>query len=164
MNGALYDTQQNSSFSFTPDDNGTYVISVQVTDNGGMASLPATTSIAVQNVAPTNVQIVGLPTSAPEGISIPISVSLVDSGAADTFVYSWTIRRNGELVHSLEQASPAWNFLPNDDGAYEFRLRVRDDDTSVGNEITFVRNLNVMNEVRRGSGLKPNNGFSGRKQ
>jgi hypothetical protein len=52
-NGALYDTQQNSSFSFTPDDNGTY--SVQVTDNGGMASLPATTSIAVQNVAPTNV-------------------------------------------------------------------------------------------------------------
>ena len=144
-NGAPYETHQNPNYNFTPDDNGAYVISVQVTDNAGMASLSTATTIAVQNVAPTNVQIVGLPTSAPEGIPIPISVSLVDSGAADTFVYSWTIRRNGDLVQSFEQTTPAWSFLPNDDGAYEFTLKVRDDDTSLVNEITAVRTLTVMN-------------------
>jgi hypothetical protein len=144
-NGALYDTQQNPTFNFTPDDNGTYVISVHVTDNGGMTSLPATTTVEVQNVVPSNVQIVGLPANAPEGIPIPLSVSLNESGGADTFVYSWTIRRNGEIVQSFEQASPDWSFLPNDDGAYEFTLKVRDDDTSVGSEITVVRALNVLN-------------------
>jgi hypothetical protein len=52
-NGNPYTTGSSSSFSFTPDDNGTYVVSLTATDkDGGVGTAPQKT-ISVTNVAPT---------------------------------------------------------------------------------------------------------------
>src|SRR5262249_31151372 len=52
-NGAAYASGSAASFSFTPDDNGTYVVTLTATDKDGGVSQPASATLTVDNVAPT---------------------------------------------------------------------------------------------------------------
>ena len=52
-NGSAYASDTTSAIDFTPDDEGTYVLTVVATDDDGADSAPLTASIDVTNVAPT---------------------------------------------------------------------------------------------------------------
>ena len=139
-NGANYETQQNSSYSFTPNDNGTYVISVQVTDNAGMASQPATTTIAVQNVVPTAT--VGNDVTTTSGVSITLDGSLTDPGSQDTHSFRWRVAAsNGQqLAEGLEKS---FTFTPSGSGTYTLTFTVGDSDGGQSSDTVFVNVVNV---------------------
>lgn len=87
-NGALFAGGSGSAFMFTPDDNGTYVVDLMVTDDDGGSGSDSKT-IMVSNVAPT-ATINSAPPS-PMGTAISLSGSLSDPGSADTHtaVFDW---------------------------------------------------------------------------
>jgi hypothetical protein len=145
--GLLIGSYEQTDYSFNPGDNGTYTIQVISQDNGGAISQPASITIQVNNVVPSQIQIAGLPSSASEGQSIPLSISKQDPGYADTFVYQWKVLRNGESYLSFEQPTAAWTFTPSDDGNYEFEVKVRDDDMSAEEALTATASLTVTNRA-----------------
>jgi uncharacterized delta-60 repeat protein len=69
-NGSAYASGTSSSFSFTPNDNGSYVVSLVVADDDSGVGSDSKT-IAVTNVAPT--ASAGGPYSVPEGSTVPVS-------------------------------------------------------------------------------------------
>src|SRR5205807_399003 len=69
-NGAAYTSGSESSLNFRPDDNASYVVTLNVTDNDGGTG-NATQTITVTNVPPT-VSITGAPANSPEGTAIPL--------------------------------------------------------------------------------------------
>lgn len=144
-NGEAYAEGEGAEVAFTPDDNGTYIVTMTATDNGG-ASSSATATIDVLNVAP-EVAIVGLPESGVEGTEISLASTVADPGAADTHTYAWEILKDGELYQSGEGDS--LSFTPDDEGSYEVRLTVTDDDggatTAIGT--VAVANANPVAEI-----------------
>ncbi|MBC8351233.1 MAG: hypothetical protein H8E66_04565 [Planctomycetes bacterium] len=80
--GTAYAAGSGPSFSFTPDDNGNYVVTLTAADEDG-GSGSASTSLAVTNVAPSLTA--SLSTSViNEGSSVTISGTYTDPGSADT--------------------------------------------------------------------------------
>jgi endonuclease G len=77
-NGAPFSTSPN----FTPDDDGTYVVSVVVSD--GTATGADSKSVTVSNVDPVIAGVAGPTASLSLGASATITVSYSDAGAADT--------------------------------------------------------------------------------
>ena len=129
-NGNPYATGADSSFSFTPDDNGAYLVSLTVTDNDGGSSKDSKT-ITVANVNPS-AAIDGAPASSPEGPTINLTSTVTDPGAADTFSYAWSVTKNGSQF--AVGAAPSFSFTPNGNGAYLVSLVVTDDDGGVGRD------------------------------
>src|SRR5207249_3101773 len=85
-----------ASLSFTPDDNGTYAVTLTVTDKDGGAG-SAATSIIVSNVAPA-ASINGAPDSGVVGTPISLTSSVSDPSPIDTgapFTYAWSVTKNG---------------------------------------------------------------------
>ncbi len=81
--GTVLATGANSTFSFTPEDNGAYVVSLKVTDDdGGEGS--ASQTIQASNVAPVLSNMQYNPMSVNEGGSLTVSGSLSDPGAKDS--------------------------------------------------------------------------------
>lgn len=89
-NGAAYASGTGEAIAFTPDDDGSYAVSVIVTDAGG-ATGSASQSVVVTNVSPAVVSVSGPAGPLQLGASAAISVSYVDSGAGDTHtaLFSW---------------------------------------------------------------------------
>ena len=85
-NGAAYLTGADTSFTFTPDDDASYVVSLKVTDSAGYETT-VTETIAVANVAPT-LTLTGDAT-VDEGSVFTLSLSATDPGA-DT-ITQWDI-------------------------------------------------------------------------
>src|SRR5262249_29432554 len=84
-NGNAYASGTAPPLPRTPDENGTYGVSLTVTDHdSGTRSTSAT--INVTNVAPT-VAITGAPASSPEGTALALGSSVTDPGTHDTFAY-----------------------------------------------------------------------------
>ena len=131
-NGVAYGTGAAATFSFTPNDNGTYVVSLTATDkDGGVGS--ASKSITVNNVAPTST-INGAPASSPEGTVINLTSTVTDAGSADAsagFSYAWNVTKNGAAFAS--GTTSALSFTPNDNGTYVVSLSATDKDGGVGN-------------------------------
>jgi len=82
-NGSSFAAGSGPTLTFTPDDNGTYVVSLAVTNTGGTATDSKT--INVTNVAPT---VLGLPTLVSIGTGTTITTSFTatftDPGTKDT--------------------------------------------------------------------------------
>ena len=79
-----------TSFTFTPDDDGSYQVVLTVSDEDG-GSTTATQSIAVDNVLPAP-QIVSIGTPRVEGTAIAVTGSATDPGGAnDALTYSWQV-------------------------------------------------------------------------
>ena len=141
-NGNPYATGSAASFSFTPDDNGTYVVNLNVTDkDSGTGSNSKT--INVTNVAPT-VAITGAPASSPEGTAINLGSSVTDPSSADTgagFTYAWSVTKNGNPYATGSAAS--FNFTPNDNGTYVVNLNATDKDSGTGSDSKTINVTNV---------------------
>ncbi len=125
----------------TPSD--VYPISVTVQEGfpAAGASLNDTTSITVDNVAPT-IAITGAPGSSPEGTLINLGSSVSDPGTLDTFTYLWEVSStNGQVIPN--GASPSFSFTPDDNGTYTVTLTVTDDDGGVDTDTAIITVTNV---------------------
>jgi PKD repeat protein len=138
-NGQVVADGSGETFSFTPNDNGTYTVTFKVVDDDkGVGS--AEVVIFVNNVAPT-VAIGGVPKSSPEGTTITLDSKVTDPGTADTHTLEWFIAKNGVLYAT--GTGPAITFTPDDNGTYEVKLVATDDDKGVGTAVTKFGVTNV---------------------
>ena len=89
-----------TSFSFTPGQAGTYVVSLSVTDYHGFTSVAATETVTVAAVAPL-VTITGLPAaSVSEGTTVALGSNVTNSIAvlqSAGFSESWTVQFGGAM-------------------------------------------------------------------
>ncbi|HSP14203.1 MAG TPA: DNA/RNA non-specific endonuclease [Thermoanaerobaculia bacterium] len=82
-NGSPYATGSGASFAFTPDDNGTYAISLLVKDHAGARDTRSQT-VSVTNVPPVITAISGPNSTLQPGAPATITVFYGDMGTADT--------------------------------------------------------------------------------
>lgn len=136
-NGRPFAGATGTSFTFTPDDEGTFVVTLQATDDGGMAGT-ASMTIAGLNVAPT-AKIAGVAASAPLVVTaqenLTFSGSFTDPGALDTHTVSWNFGdgRTGTSSYGPGgSATFATTHAYAAAGSYTATLTVTDDDGGVG--------------------------------
>ena len=138
-------------FTFTPVDNGNYVISLVISDKGGATSLASTISLTVADVAPT--ANVSGPASSDEGDPVTFHGTFTDPGVLDApYSFTWqAIADNGQVVTpvsgtvSAAGSVPDFTFTPVDNGNYTVSLIVADKD-GVSSAISQAT-LSVRNEA-----------------
>jgi len=133
-NGASFGTGNAAAFSFTPNDEGTYIATLQATDDGGMTGSSSVT-ITGANVAPTaTITSVSwtpqLVLTAHESVSFAGTFS--DPGTLDTHTTAWNFGDGATgsgpaAAHSFEAA-----------GTYTVTFTVTDDDNGVGQATATV--------------------------
>jgi hypothetical protein len=144
-NGATYALGSAANFSFTPNDNGTYVVYMGAADKDfGTRPAPQTT-IIVDNVAPT-AAITGAPASghSPEVTAISLGSTVTDPSSVDTaagFIYAWSVTKNGSAYASGAAAS--FSFTPNDNGTYVVSFSATDKDGDAGSASKTITVDNV---------------------
>jgi len=155
-NGNTYSNGGNTnSFSFTPDDNGTYVISIAVTDkDGGVGSDSKT--ITVTNVAPSIVSLSLSANSINENQSVTLSGSFRDPGTLDTHtvVIDWgdgstptTLNLAANVLsfsasHQYRDDGPSpGNNTPSDTYTISITVTDKDGDNGTGSIKVTVNNL-----------------------
>lgn len=142
-NGASYRSGSGTSFVFTPDDNGVYVVTLTAQDKDHSISTPATQTIVVTNVAPS-ATLVGAPASSPEGTAISLLASVADPGLADVaagLVESWSVTKNGSPLATGGGLS--FGFVPDDDGTYVVTLTVQDKDGGTTSAVATIQVTDV---------------------
>ncbi len=136
-NGNAFSNSSGPSFSVTPDDEGTFVVTLKAKDDGGLTGTSSLT-FAGANVAPSAKISVVTP-SAPLVVtaqeSIALSGSFSDPGALDSHTATWTFGDGatssttygpgGSAGFSTSHAYAAA-------GSYTVSLTVRDDDGGLG--------------------------------
>lgn len=144
--GTPFATGTSSSFSFTPDDNGTYNLSLTVTDSATQTG-QVQQALTITNAVPT-ATIIGAPTSGNVGTQIDLTSTVTDPGALDTtFTYAWTVMVGSTQVAS--GTSSTFSFTPTTPGSYDVTFSATDDDS--GNDtdqksitITYTSTQNVV--------------------
>lgn len=133
-NGAAYASGSSTGFSFTPDDEGTYVVTFQATDDGGMSGTDSMTVIGT-NVAPTAHMSVGQSLVTVPQQSVAFSGNFTDPGALDTHRVTWNFGDGSSSTTNYGpggsasfSASHAYAAV----GTYTVRLTVTDDDGGAG--------------------------------
>jgi ELWxxDGT repeat protein len=122
--GSPFATGTSSTFSFTPDDEATYNLSLTVTDSASQQGT-VQQAVVITNADPTPT-IVGAPVASHAGTSIYLSSSVVDPGVLDTHTYSWVVSDGSTTVASGTDAGIS--FTPSQVGTYEVTLTVTDND------------------------------------
>jgi hypothetical protein len=121
-----------STFNFAPNDNGFFTVSLTVTDDDGGSGSATPVSFTVINVAPSPT-IIGAPTDANENDLISLTSTTGDPGTADTFTYLWSVLKNGGFYNPGTPVNQAnFSFRPDDNGVFDVRLTVTDDDNASG--------------------------------
>ncbi len=132
------------SFAFTPDDNGPYVVAVSAVDASG-APGSGSKLITIANAPPT-AAIVGVPgTPILEGTPVALTAIVNDPGSADSLSYLWTITKNGALFATAD--TPDFEFMPDDNGAWQVALTVTDDDGGTATPVAGFTAVNVNTTV-----------------
>jgi DNA/RNA endonuclease G (NUC1) len=126
-NGSPYATGSGTPYSFTPDDNGTYVVTLTATDSHN-ASGSTSASIAVSNVAPSIVSVTGPTAPLPLGNSATININYSDPGTADTHTatLTWDDGSNSTVACSAGTCSASHTYAHA--GVYGIAITVADDD------------------------------------
>jgi hypothetical protein len=153
---ALSPTPGYTSYSFTPNDNGTYVVTLTVTDKDGGTGT-ASFNVGVNNVAPS-ATITGVPSKGFAGTPINLGSTSTDPSEIDAnagFKYLWSVTKNGN-PYSQSAISPSagmsnYSFTPDEGGTYVVTLSVTDKDggtVSVSSTITVssVENYDNFND------------------
>jgi PKD repeat protein len=122
--GEAYASGEGELFSITPDDNGSYEVTLTVTDDDGDAT-SASALLAVANADP-EASIASVPEISPEGTEINLTGEVTDPGTADTHTMAWEVTTNGDLYQTGEGGE--FSFTPDDNGSYVVSLTVTDDD------------------------------------
>jgi hypothetical protein len=123
-----------STFSFTPSDNGSYVVRLTVIDSDNDSTTVNSDAITVTNVSPT-VAITGEPGSdINEGDEVDLTANVTDPGSADTFTYAWSVKKDGASydLGNIDTSSSTFSFDPNDNGSYVASVLVTDKDGGTG--------------------------------
>jgi PKD repeat protein len=131
--GSAFGTGSTAAFSFTPNDEGTYVATLKATDDGNMTGTSSVT-ITGANVAPSAITSVSwtpqLVLTAHE--SVNFAGTFTDPGTLDTHTTGWNFG-DGATSSGLS-ASHSYNAA----GTYTVTFTVTDDDNGVGQATTTV--------------------------
>ena len=152
-----------STFSFTPDDNGSYVVTLDATDkDGGTGTTTAT--ISVTNVAPASVNLTLSATTINENQSTSLSGTFTDPGTLDshTVVINWG---DGSANTTIDLAAGVLAFGPTSHQYFDddptatssdvktISVTVTDDDGGSGSGSTTVTVNNVAPSALTASAL-----------
>jgi PKD repeat protein len=146
-NGNPFASGSGASLNFTPNDNGTYVVSLSATDKDGGTGNDSKT-ITVTNVNPT-ATITGAPTSSPEGTAISLGSTVTDPSSVDTaagFTRSWSVTKNGNPFGSSGSGT-GFSFTPDDNGTYVVTFSATDKDGGTGTDSKTINVTNVAPNV-----------------
>ncbi|MCO4769607.1 MAG: PKD domain-containing protein [Deltaproteobacteria bacterium] len=124
----------------TFDDDGLYVVTCTVTDDGGEFTTVAE-DVLISNVAPVITSMVALPDTTPdEGTSVDLEATATDQGAADIpdLIYTWDFG-NGAPVDTGSDSE----FTYPDDGTFIVTLTVDDQDGGVTTQTLTLEVQNV---------------------
>ena len=149
-----------SSFSFTPDDNASYVVTLTATDKDGGVGTD-TKTITVTNVAPT-ATITDAPATSPEGTTILLHSSVTDPSSADTsvgFTYAWSVTKDGS-PYGVGGSSATFSFTPDDNASYIVTFTATDKDSGVGTDSKTITVNNVAPSVTSAADQSSNEGSS----
>jgi len=168
-NGVSYGTGNGAGFTFTPDDNGAYLVTATVSD--GSASASAAGTVAVANQAPLITTLSGPTSALALGSIATLRLTYTDAGAADTHTatFLWDDGSNASVTCSggLCTASRTYQAA----GTYGVEVRLTDDD---GATVTVRYDYIIVVDPNGGSvtgggffdspagALVPDPGFSGR--
>lgn len=134
-----------ADFTFTPDDNGSYVVSLSVTDDSGTTET-ATQTIDVTNVSPTTG--VSGPAVAVRGQSITVTLtgsdpSTVDQGEGFTFAIDWNgDGKTDESVTGLSGTTAIHTYDTN--GQYTVGVTATDKDQGTSDAATFTISIQTV--------------------
>ena len=123
------------SFTFTPPDDGTYTVSLTVTDKDGGPSAAATRTLTVGNVAPT-VALAGGP-AVNEGNTYTLTLGAATDPGTDTVSQYLVHWGDGSSDTYTTAGTPTHTYA--DDGSYSITVDVTDEDgtfTNAGNAVT----------------------------
>jgi PKD repeat protein len=133
-NGSAFKSGSGAHWQFTPNDEGTFVVTMKATDDGGMSDT-ATATVIGTNVWPT-AQITGVTTSAPLVVTaqetLGFTGSFSDPGALDTHTVNWNFG-DGSTSTSLDTSHSYASA-----GTFHVTLTVTDDDGGAGVATTTV--------------------------
>jgi PKD domain/FIMAH domain/Bacterial Ig domain len=140
--GATFATGSGTSFTFTPDDDGPFVVSFTATDDNGMVSKPDSVTVYGQNVAPT-AKITGVAAPSPllPQESVTFSGSFTDPGVVDTHTVTWFFGDGTSYRKDYGPGGSATFSVSHsytDAKVYTVRLQVVDDDNGLDQATTTV--------------------------
>jgi endonuclease G len=126
-NGVPYASAAGQSIAFTPDDNGTYAVSVVVTDGAGATAADAK-SVAITNAAPAITSVAGPTSHVSVGTATSVSATFIDAGTADTHsaVFTWGDGTSSAVSCTAVACSAAKTYAAA--GIYDVTIVVADDD------------------------------------
>jgi PKD repeat protein len=130
--GSAFASGTGAGLTFTPDDTGTYVVTLTAADKDGNQSAPVTTTITADDVAPT-VAINGAPANPQPGNPIALTSTVTDPSPVDSaggFTYAWSVTKDGSPFASGSAAS--FTFTPDTAATYAVTLAVTDADPMTG--------------------------------
>jgi parallel beta-helix repeat protein len=133
--GAPFAGGSGPDVTFTPDDNGSYTVTLTVADDdGGVAS--AVMTVTVDNVAPQGVD-AGPDQAVRVGATVDLSGTFTDPGAADTHTLAWSVvDENGQVVAG--GSGETFSFVPAAPGTYTATFTVTDDDGGSGSDQVVI--------------------------
>ena len=138
--GSPYASGSGSTFNFTPDDEGTYAVTLDVTDgDGGSGSDSAT--IAVNNVAPTIV--LSGANNVDEGATYGLTLGAISDPGDDT-VTSWIVNWGDGTPAETFLMGGLQNHTYADDGLYTIQVDLADEDgthTNAASKAISVNNI-----------------------
>ena len=150
-NGTTVATATTPTFSAVPANDGSYSMTLSVTD--GEATTTQTQNFSVANVAPVGsiADISGTPI---EGSPVNLVASAIDV-PADTLTYTWTVGHGGTVYNGT---GSTFSFTPTDDGVYVSQVVISDGTTTT----TVNKTFNVGNNIPVGHiGLPALTGVTG---
>jgi endonuclease G len=125
-NGAPFANGTGASVNFTPDDNGSYVISANVSDS--VATANATATVGVTNAHPAIAGVTGPSSSQSIGSAVNVSVSATDAGTADTHTATFTWGDSTTSTVSCTAGNCTASHSYTAAGIYTVGITVADDD------------------------------------